>query len=127
MPAVNRANVLAEVNRAVDQYEQALTGNDLAELDRLFWDSPHTLRYGAGEHLYGYAAIAAFRRARADSGQLARHIIERSVTTFGDDFAVANIVFQRPGSTRLGRQTQSWVCVEREWRIVAAHVSWATT
>ncbi|MGY8812389.1 MAG: oxalurate catabolism protein HpxZ [Pseudomonadales bacterium] len=125
VPAVNRASVLAEVNRAVDQYERALTGNDLAALDRLFWDSPHTLRYGAGEHLYGYAAIAAFRRARADSGQLARHIIERSVTTFGDEFAVANIVFQRLGSARFGRQTQSWVCIEREWRIVAAHVSWA--
>ncbi|WP_022963471.1 oxalurate catabolism protein HpxZ [Halopseudomonas pelagia] len=126
-PSVNQPAILAEVNRAVDDYERALTGNDLAELDRLFWNSPHTLRYGAGEHLYGYAAIAAFRRARADSSQLARHIIERSVTTFGNEFAVANIVFQRPGNVRLGRQTQSWVCIEREWRIVAAHVSWATS
>lgn len=125
-PEVNRTDVLATVNRAVDHYERALTGNDLAELDRLFWHSAHTLRYGASEHLYGYTAIEAFRRARADSGQLARHIVERSVTTFGDSFAVANIVFQRPGNTKLGRQTQSWVCVEGEWRIVAAHVSWAT-
>lgn len=126
-PPVNEPSVLAQVNRAVDDYERALTGNQLEELDRLFWSSPHTLRYGAGEHLYGHAAIAAFRRVRADSGQLARHVLERSVTTFGDAFAVANIVFQRPGDTRLGRQTQSWVRIEGEWQIVAAHVSWATS
>lgn len=125
-PQINDPSVLMQVNRAVDDYERALTSNQLDELDRLFWNSPHTLRYGAGEHLYGHAAIAAFRRVRADSGQLARHVIERSVTTFGDTFAVANIVFQRPGSSRLGRQTQSWVCLEGDWRIVAAHVSWVT-
>ncbi len=126
-PTVNEPEILAMVNRAVDDYERALTGNDLTALDQLFWNSPHTLRYGAGEHLYGYAAIAEFRRFRADSGQLARHILERSVTTFGQTFAVANIVFQRPGSERLGRQTQSWICVGGQWQIAAAHVSWATS
>ncbi|WP_286715526.1 oxalurate catabolism protein HpxZ [Marinobacter sp. tcs-11] len=125
-PQVNAPQVLVQLNQAVDDYERALTGNHLDELDRLFWNSPHTLRYGASEHLYGHAAITAFRRVRADSGQLARHVLERSVTTFGEDFAVANIVFQRPGVARLGRQTQSWVRVDGAWRIVAAHVSWAT-
>ncbi len=38
--------------------------NDLATLDGLFWSSPHTLRYGVGENLYGVDAIREFRKAR---------------------------------------------------------------
>ena len=42
-----------------------------ATLDELFWNSPHTLRYGVGEQLYGYDQIAAFRAGR-DPGFVAR-------------------------------------------------------
>ena len=49
---INLPHVLAEVTAAFDRYEKALTGNDVAELDELFWRSPHTLRYGATENLY---------------------------------------------------------------------------
>ena len=61
MNDINRPEVLAEVNAAFDAYERALVSNDVATLDRLFFDSPHTLRYGATENLYGYEAIRAFR------------------------------------------------------------------
>jgi hypothetical protein len=47
---INRPEVLAEVNAAFDAYEKALVGNDVAVLDELFWNSPLTLRYGAGEN-----------------------------------------------------------------------------
>lgn len=120
---VNNPQSLASLNQAFECYERALTGNDVAMLDALFWESPHTLRYGAGEHLYGYESIQAFRRARPGNG-LERTILERSVTSFGDTFAVTNMVFSRAGQARLGRQTQSWVCFDGQWRIVAAHVSW---
>jgi hypothetical protein len=120
--AVNDAPTLASLNHAFERYERALTGNDVAVLDELFWDSPHTLRYGTGEHLYGYGAIQAFRRARPGKG-LERRILERSVTSFGQDFAVTNMVFSREGQAQLGRQTQSWVRIDGQWRIVAAHVS----
>lgn len=122
-PVVNNPTTVSELNHAFERYERALTGNDVAVLDELFWDSPHTLRYGAGEHLYGYESIQAFRRARPGRG-LDRTILERSVTSFDDTFAVTNIVFSRAGQARLGRQTQSWVRVAGKWRIVAAHVSW---
>ncbi|MHA7683070.1 oxalurate catabolism protein HpxZ [Cupriavidus sp. PET2-C1] len=116
---INDPAILAEVEAAFEAYERALVGNDVAELDRLFWESPHTLRYGAGENLYGIEAIRAFRAARPAKG-LAREITERSVTTFGNDFAVANIA----GEPRLGRQSQSWVRLPEGWQVVAAHVSW---
>jgi len=91
-------------------------------LDELFWNSPHTLRYGAGENLYGYEQIAAFRAARPSQG-LQREVLRTAITTYGRDFATANIEFRRAGSERIGRQSQTWVRMPEGWRVVAAHVS----
>jgi hypothetical protein len=114
--------ILAEVTLAFDRYERALVTNDVAVLDELFWDSPLTLRYGAGESLYGYDAIAAFRAARAATG-LARRIVYRVITSYGSSMATANMEFVRDGSDRIGRQSQTWVRMPEGWRVVAAHVS----
>jgi hypothetical protein len=119
---INQPDVLAEVNAVFDAYEQALVTNDIAVLDALFWDSPHTLRYGAGENLYGFAAIQAFRQGRP-ANNLERDITARQITTFGRDFAVANIEFRRVGSDRVGRQSQTWVRLPQGWKVVSAHVS----
>lgn len=119
---INRPDVLAEVTAAFTQYEQALVGNDLEILDRLFWDSPLVLRYGTGENLYGIEAIRAFRSARPATG-LARDLSNTVITTFGSDMATANTEFHRHGSGTTGRQSQTWVRLSEGWRIVAAHVS----
>jgi hypothetical protein len=121
MIEVNKPEILAEVTAAFRRYEQALVGNDVAVLNELFWQSPHTLRYGIGENLYGHDQIAGFRAARSPLG-LARELRHVSITSFGDDFAVANTEFLRNGGS--GRQSQSWVKTPEGWRIVAAHVSW---
>jgi len=119
---INLPDVLAEVRAQFARYEQALTGNDVAVLDELFWNSPHTLRYGAGENLYGYEEIAAFRAGRPAQG-LQREVLRTAITTYGRDFATANIEFRRNGSPRTGRQSQCWVRMPEGWRVVAAHVS----
>ena len=119
---VNLPDVLAEVSAAFQRYEQALVGNDVAVLDELFWASPHTLRYGVSENLYGHEAIRAFRAARSPQG-LARELMHTVITTYGRDFATANTEFQRQGSTRSGRQSQTWLRTPQGWRVVAAHVS----
>ncbi|MDO8300413.1 oxalurate catabolism protein HpxZ [Lacisediminimonas sp.] len=119
---INQAQVLAEVEAVFARYEAALTSNDVAVLDELFWRSPHVLRYGGGENLYGYAEIQAFRAARPAAG-LARTVTRSSITTFGDDMATANIEFIRAGNDKIGRQSQTWVRLAEGWRIVAAHVS----
>lgn len=54
--------------------------------------SPHTVRYGATENLYGYEAIRAFRAGRPAAG-LARTILKTAITTYGDNMATANIEF----------------------------------
>ena len=119
---INLPDVLAEVQTQFARYEQALVSNDVAVLDELFWNSPHTLRYGVGENLYGYEAIAAFRAARPAQG-LARELLRTVITTYGRDVATANVEFRREGSTRTGRQSQTWLRTPAGWRVVAAHVS----
>ena len=119
---INLPEVLQEVQDISARYEQALVSNDVAVLDALFWDSPHTLRYGVGENLYGIAAIQAFRAARLASG-LARTVLRTCITTYGHDFATVNIEFQRIGSQHTGRQSQTWLRTASGWKVVSAHVS----
>jgi len=105
MTDINLPDVLAEVTAEFMRYEKALISNDVAVLDELFWNSPHTLRYGATENLYGFAEIQAFRAGRP------AHM------------ATANVEFQRKGSPHTGRQSQTWLRTHDGWRVVAAHVS----
>ena len=119
---INLPEVLAEVTAVSERYERALTSNDVAVLDELFWRSPHTLRYGATENLYGYEAIAGFRAGRPASG-LARAVLRAVITTYGRDCATVNIEFRRTGSASTGRQSQTWLRTPAGWRVVAAHVS----
>ena len=119
---INHPQTLADVTREFARYESALTTNDVAVLDELFWAGPQTLRYGVGENLYGSAEIEAFRAARPSQG-LQRTVTRTVITTFGRDFATANIEFTRAGGNRIGRQSQTWVRLPEGWRVVAAHVS----
>ena len=119
---VNDPDVLAEVTAVFERYERALVTNDVATLDELFWNSPLTVRYGIEENLYGYAAIAAFRKARS-SVNLARTLRRTVIVTFGPDVATASTEFIRPPGTKIGRQSQTWVRLAEGWRVVAAHVS----
>jgi hypothetical protein len=120
---INKPAVVAEVTEAFRRYEAALVSNDVAALDALFWNSPHTVRYGIGENLYGYAAISGFRAARSPLG-LARTLSGTAITTYGDDFATASTLFHRPSAAgKIGRQMQTWARTPDGWRIVAAHVS----
>lgn len=120
--AINQPTTVAEVTAAFSRYEQALVSNDIAVLDELFWHDERTVRLGAGENLYGIAAIRAFRAARPSAG-LNRRLQNTVITTFGDDFAVCSTEFTRAGSEKIGRQQQTWVKLPAGWRIVAAQVS----
>src|SRR5258707_12537176 len=108
---INLPDVIAEVHAAFARYEAALTGNDVRVLDELFWNSDFTVRFGATENLYGYEAIAAFRAARS-AVNLARSVTNLVITTFGTDFATANMEFMRAGGNRC-RQSQTWRRVQQ--------------
>jgi hypothetical protein len=119
---INLPEVLAEVEQVFARYEDALVNNRVEVLDELFWHSPHTVRYGAGENLIGIGAIRAFRAARSPAG-LARRLGNTVITTYGRDFATAMTEYRRDGDARTGRQSQTWVRFAQGWRVVAAHVS----
>ncbi|BDW10382.1 hypothetical protein PSHI8_04640 [Polynucleobacter sp. SHI8] len=120
---INLPSVHAEVQALFDQYEDALIHNKIDILDNSFWNNPLVIRYGMNENLYGFDEIAAFRAARPSKGLL-RSISRTVITTFGNDLATANTLFERdtvPG--KMGRQSQTWVRTPEGWRIVSAHVS----
>ena len=121
---INDPETLAELQTLYPQYETALVTNDVETLTQLFWASPHAMRFGATENLYGIDEIAAFRKGRA-SANLARTIRRLDIVTFGRDFGSITLEFERTADGRAvtGRQSQTWVRLPEGWRIVAAHVS----
>jgi hypothetical protein len=121
---INDPEILAELSAIYPQYETALVTNDVATLQRLFWSSPHVVRFGVTENLHGIDEIEAFRLARS-SANLARNVTRLDVTTFGRDFGCVNLEFERErdGVVIRGRQSQTWVRFAEGWRVTSAHVS----
>jgi hypothetical protein len=122
MVQIDIPEVRAELETAFAAYEAALLANDIETLNRLFWDSPKTLRYGVRELQYSHREIADFRRRRGAVDQR-RTLRNTRVTTFGRDFGIANTEYIPHGSDRVGRQSQTWLRTDDGWKIVAAHVS----
>jgi hypothetical protein len=122
--SINDPETVAELAALYPQYETALVTNDVNTLTAMFWASPHAMRFGAGENLYGIDEIEAFRKGRSPAN-LARKIKRLDIVTFGNDFGSVTIEFEREanGKTARGRQSQVWVRLAEGWRIVAAHVS----
>jgi len=127
MHALNDPSVLSQVAALHDAYERALVSNDVASLNAAFWDSPHTVRFGVSEHLYGAEAIAAYRQD-APPRLLDRRVTRRTIVAFGADCAsvMCELTQTVAGRPRHSRQSQLWVRFpEVGWKIVAAHVSHA--
>jgi hypothetical protein len=121
---INDPAVHSELAEIYPHYEKALVENDVATLTAMFWTSPLSMRFGAGENLYGTEEIEAFRKARPAAG-LARRIMRLDIVTFGRDYGSITLEFERdtPTKTIRGRQSQVWVRLPEGWRIVAAHIS----
>jgi ketosteroid isomerase-like protein len=121
---INDPEVAAEIAALHAQYEEALVKNNVEKLVTFFWDSPHALRFGVSESLYGAKAIEQFRSTRPPT-DLAREVSNLKIMTFGRDCAI--VTFEFAPSTneihRSGRQSQVWRRFEDGWKIVSAHVS----
>src|SRR5271156_4197917 len=106
---VNDPGTLAELQALYPQYETALVTNDADTLTRMFWESPHAMRFGATENLYGIEEIASFRKFRSPA-KLARTGRRLDIVTFGKDYGSVTLEFERPVNGRMvrGRQSQVW-------------------
>jgi hypothetical protein len=119
---INLPEVVAEVTEAFLRYQDAVDTNNVDVMNTLFWNSPHTVRFGPNGTLISHAAIAAFRLDRPGGG--AKRTLQNTViTTFGRDFAATNTESTRPGRSGISRQSQCWIRTAEGWRIAAAHVS----
>jgi hypothetical protein len=121
---INAPEVVAELQALYPKYEAALMSNDAETLTKMFWASPHAMRFGITENLYGIEEIEAFRKARP-AVNLARTVRRLDIVAFGDDVGSVTLEFERVanGRTISGRQSQIWVRFPEGWRIVSAHVS----
>lgn len=121
---INDPATLAELHALYPRYEDALVSNDVETLTAMFWNSPHAIRFGAGENLYGTDEIEAFRKSRP-AINLARRTVRLEIVTFGTDYGSITLEFERdtPTGVTRGRQSQVWVRMPEGWRIVSAHVS----
>jgi hypothetical protein len=121
---INDPEVVAELQSLYPKYEAALMANDAETLTQMFWASPHAMRFGVTENLYGIEEIEAFRKSRPATN-LARSVRRLDIVTFGRDVGSVTLEFERTanGKSVSGRQTQVWVRLPEGWRIVAAHVS----
>ena len=121
---INIPEVVAELQALYPKYETALMANDAKTLTQMFWASPHAMRFGVTENLYGIEEIEAFRKSRP-AMNLARSVRRLDIVTFGRDFGNVTLEFERTANGKIisGRQSQVWVRLTEGWRIVAAHVS----
>lgn len=127
MLPINDPALVAEIGALHDAYERALVANDVDALTGYFWDSPHVVRYGADEHLYGAAAIAAYRQGNKPAFT-DRKLLRRAIVTLGTDAASVMCELSQivQGQVRHIRQSQVWVRFPGSgWKIVSAHVSTA--
>jgi hypothetical protein len=121
---INDPEIVAELEALYQKYEAALVANDAETLTRMFWNSPHSMRFGVTENLYGIEEIDAFRKARSPAN-LARTVRRLDIVTFDCDFGSITLEFERTVNGKMisGRQSQVWVRFPEGWRIVSAHVS----
>jgi len=121
---INDPATLAELQTLYPKYEEALVTNDVETLTAMFWASPHVMRFGVTENLYGIEELEAFRKSRSPAN-LARKVLRLDIVTFGTDYGSITLEFERntAGKITHGRQSQTWVRLPEGWRIVAAHVS----
>ena len=123
MLEINSPDVVAELTPVFFQYQKAVDTNDYETMNKLFWKSPNTVRFGPVGTLIGHDAISSYRRERVGHVSSERTLRNTVITTFGRDFAATNTETMKEGQATVGRQSQSWVRTPEGWRIVAAHVS----
>lgn len=125
MSEINHPAVIAEITALHDAYERALAANDIPALNAFFWDSPHIVRYGVNEHLYGAEQVAAYRQSHTPAFT-ERKILRRTIVTLGSDTAsvMSELSQKIAGQPRHSRQSQVWARLPGlGWKVVAAHVS----
>ena len=119
---VDLPQVVAEVRAVFERYERALLAHDIEALDNYFFAAPSTVRFGIAEHAFGIESVR-LQRAGLPRTHPERRLMNTVIHCIGADVAIVSTEFMAPDTTKVGRQTQTWVRFAAGWKIVAAHVS----
>jgi len=119
---INLAQTTNELAAVFHAYELALMTNDLPALDAFFWDDERTTRYGIADRQLGIEELRRFRQNTA-APQFTRQLHNLRIHTFGSEMGTAQVEFIRTDTHLRGFQTQTWVRINGDWKIVSAHVS----
>ena len=119
---INLPRIVEELTAHFHAYESALMSNDLVALDAFFWDDERTTRYGIADRQLGIEELRRFR-LNTSAPQFTRQLENLRIHTFGLDMGTAQVEFIRTDTRLRGFQTQTWVRINGEWKIVSAHVS----
>jgi ketosteroid isomerase-like protein len=118
----NDPSVVAALQAAFMEYEQALRDKDLETLAAYFDEDADVVRFGIADRQRGPEELASWRAAQPKI-PTGRMLVETTVTTFGTDYGLVSTLFVYPDRRMLGRQSQTWVRLGGGWKIVHAHVS----
>lgn len=118
---VDRAAAL-EVRWCFLAYEEALAAGDADATDAWFLDGADTIRFGVAEEQWGIDEIRHWRRS-SPPVPAGRALTATDIRVCTPDVAVVTTLFGYPGTTEVGRQSQTWLRTAAGWRIVHAHVS----
>jgi hypothetical protein len=112
----------AEVLAAFYRYEDALRDGDVAVMTESFADSPELIRFGITDLQVGSAELAQWRLSQPPL-PAGRHLFDTRVIVLGPAVALVTTMFDYPGESSIGRQSQLWQRSEKRWQVVHAHVS----
>jgi hypothetical protein len=115
-------DIKAEVLAAFHRYEDALRDGDVAVMTESFADSPELIRFGIADLQVGSAEVAQWRLSQPPLPP-GRHLFDTRVTVVSPEVAVVTTLFDYPGDSGIGRQSQTWQHSEKGWQVVHAHVS----
>ena len=124
MDILRKNEIVEAVTEAFGSYEAALNANDVDALQNFFHQSSESIRYGLNEQLYGYESIATFRKNRVinfknrTQKRLEIAALSETVATTMYEYSI-----EVEGEKRTGRQSQTWLKRNGEWKIITAHVS----
>ena len=119
---INDPEIVNELTGVFHAYEQALMRNDLAALDAFFWDDARVTRYGIADRQFGIDELRQYRSS-TPAPTFTRTLHHLRINTFGRDMGSAQVEFVRTDTRLRGFQSQCWVRLSGQWKIVAAHVS----
>ena len=119
---INLPDVVDEVRKAHDRYNDAINAGDIAVINSTFYNDDRTIRFGQADMEFSYKEIEEFRKT-AQPLVPPRVNAKTVITTYGRDFATASLLTSRGRPGQVGRQMQTWVRFPEGWRVVAAHVS----